>query len=123
MLDALGSPEPLVAVPAYYARQGSLEVPFLTSLLFLDPRGQIVLVDAVRRALDRVVEITGRRGLAHAIVADNANFRELVRRRVAQASVLPDCVLLFICQSAPTAERVMTNMNDAFSLSLMRAPN
>lgn len=109
------------SVPAYYATFGTQRIPFLVSLAFIDQHSRIQLVPALKRAIDRTVEVTGRQGLATTVVADTDILRDVARQRLTQMCVLPDMILLFLCQSSDTMDRLMAHLHAAFPLSLVRA--
>ncbi|WP_241136775.1 hypothetical protein [Achromobacter insuavis] len=110
------------SVPAYYAMFGRQRVPFLVAPLFVSPQARLQLTPAMKRALDRTVEITGRQGLATAIVSNEANIQALARNCIGQVSLLHDVILLFLCQSEEKSERLMAHLYDTYQLQLVTEP-
>lgn len=112
---------PLKAVPAYYARSPmGWSVPFIVSLLLYDGQHRPRIPPAVEQSINRTVEITGREGLAQAIIADDddpAIARQFMERA---ARLKPQAIVLFRCQSPETAERLMQYLHSAYSLSLVQ---
>ena len=65
----------LEAVPAYYATTADgRTVPLIVSLLFYDADKKPRITPAVEKSIDRTIEITGREGLATAIISDSDSF-------------------------------------------------
>jgi len=109
------------AVPAYWAGDSSgNRVPFIVSLLFYDQGGIERIAPAVERSINRTVELTGRVGLATATVANDEDMARSVSRWVERALAMPDVIVLFRCQSADCAERLINYLHGAYNLALVR---
>jgi hypothetical protein len=109
------------AVPAYYATTvDGRTVPFIVSLLLYDTNKKPRITPAVELTIDRTVEITGRKGLATAIIADNDAFSLTARRYIERAIGIDGAIILFRCQSPETAERLMQYLNTHYMLTLVR---
>jgi hypothetical protein len=110
----------LSAVPAYIATAGSFpSAPFIVSLLMYDVDCKPRLPPAVEAAIDRTIAITGRQGLATLIVADDADLP--AKHRTIQAALMrDDAIILFRCQSADTAERLMQYLGRTYQLALVQ---
>lgn len=110
----------LSAVPAYIASAESFRsAPFIVSLLLYGSDGQPRLPPAVEAAIDRTIAITGREGLATLIVADDADLPSK-HRSIRAAMMLDDAIILFRCQSAGTAERLMQYLDRTYQLALVQ---
>jgi hypothetical protein len=85
-----------------------------------DADGQPRLTPAVEAAIDRTIAITGREGLATLIVADNTDL--LSKRHTIRAAMMrDDAIILFRCQSAGAAERLMQYLDRTYQLALVQA--
>jgi hypothetical protein len=110
----------LSAVPAYVATAESFRsAPFIVSLLMYGGDGQPRLPPAVEAAIDRAIAITGREGLATMVLADDADLPSK-RRSIRAALTLDDAIILFRCQSAGTAERLMQYLDRTYQLALVQ---
>lgn len=109
-------------VPAYFAKSpAGKSVPFIVSLMLVDADHKAALPPAVEASIDRTVEITGAEGVALSNVYDNDDLRALAVNSITRAQGLTDlAIVLFRCQSAPTAEQLMTVLNDSYELSLVK---
>jgi hypothetical protein len=110
----------LSAVPAYVATAGSFRsAPFIVSLLMYDIEGQPRLPPAVAAAIDRTIAITGREGLATLIIADDAVLRSK-QTTIRAALMRDDVIILFRCQGANAAERLMQYLDLTYQLVLVQ---
>ena len=117
----MGEQSYLEAVPAYFATTGEgRSVPFIVSLLLQDASGQARIPPAVEKSIDRTIEITGREGLATAVIADDHAFSLTARRYLDRALDIPGVIVLFRCQSPETAERLMHYLSTIYELTLVR---
>jgi len=108
-------------VPAYWAADADgNRVPFIVSLLFYDQAGVARIAPAVERSIDKTVELTGRVGLATATVSNDEDMACTVGRWIARALAMPNVIVLFRCQSAACAERLMNYLHGAYALALVR---
>lgn len=111
----------LDAVPAYHATApDGRTVPFIVSLLLHDADNKPRITPAVERSIDRTIDITGREGLALAIIADNDELPGTACRYMERAMGVPGAILLFRCQSPETAERLMQHIHTKYRLTLVR---
>ncbi len=111
----------LEAVPAYHATaKDGRTVPFIITLLLYDAAKKPRITPAVEKSINRTIEITGREGLATAIIADNDFFPLIARRYMERAMGLKGAIVLFRCQSPETAERLMQYLDATYSLALVR---
>jgi hypothetical protein len=111
----------LDAVPAYHAATtDGCTVPFIVSLLLYDADQKPRITPAVEKSIDRTIEITGREGLATAIIADNDSFPLTARRYMERAMEIDGAIVLFRCQSPETAERLMQYLDATYRLTLVR---
>ncbi|CAH2813267.1 MAG: FIG00459550: hypothetical protein [Candidatus Burkholderia crenata] len=78
------------------------------------------ITPAVEKYIDRTIEITGREGLATAIIADNDSFPLTARRYMEQAMEIDGAIVLFRCQSPETAERLMQYLDVTYKLTLVK---
>nr|WP_229653858.1 hypothetical protein [Pseudomonas syringae] len=109
-------------VPAYFAKGSSgASVPFIVSLMLVDGGLKPALPPAVEASINRTVEITGAEGVAFANVYDTDDLRALAMKSIDRAHSLKAlAIVLFRCQSAHTAEQLMTVLNDSYVLSLVK---
>lgn len=109
-------------VPAYFAKGPAGEsVPFIVSLMLVDADHKPALPPAVEASINRTVEITGAEGVALSNVYDTDDLRALAVSSINRAHGLKAlAIVLFRCQSAPTAEQLMTVLNDSYALSLVK---
>lgn len=111
----------LDAVPAYHgSTTDGRTVPFIVSLLLFDQDRRPRITPAVEKSIDRTIEITGRDGLATAIIADDDAFSLTARRYIERAMDIPGAIVLFRCQSPETAERLMQYLSETYALELVR---
>lgn len=111
----------LEAVPAYHATAtDGRTVPFIITLLLYDVEKKPRITPAVEKSINRTIEITGREGLATAIIADNDSFPLTARRYMERAMGIKGVIVLFRCQSPETAERLMQDLDATYSLTLVR---
>lgn len=111
----------LEAVPAYHATtDDGRTVPFIVSLLLVDADQQPRITPAVEKSIDRTIDITGRDGLATAIIADDDAFSLTARRYIERAMGIAGAIVLFRCQSPETAERLMQYLSETYTLSLVQ---
>ncbi|CAH2810590.1 MAG: FIG00459550: hypothetical protein [uncultured Caballeronia sp.] len=117
----------LEAVPAYHAAApDGRTVPFIVLLLLLlllhyaDNKPRIT--PAVERSIDRTIDITGREGLALAIIAADDEMPATARRYIERAMGIPGAIVLFRCQSPETAERLMQHLHAEYQLTLVQEP-
>ncbi|MGE8051332.1 hypothetical protein ACQKPT_23905 [Pseudomonas monteilii] len=110
-------------VPAYFAKNpAGDQVPFIVSLMLVDADHKPALPPAVEASINRTVEITGAEGVAFANVYDTDDLRALATSSINRARGLKGlAIVLFRCQSAPTAEQLMTVLNDSYELALVKA--
>lgn len=114
--------EYLEAVPAYHATAADgRSVPFIVSLLLYDGANRPRTTPAVERSIDRTIEITGREGLALAIIADDDELPATACRYIERAMTIAGAIVLFRCQSPETAERLMQHLDAQFHLTLVQA--
>ncbi len=110
----------LDAVPAYLATAtDGRTAPFIVSLLMYDAAKKLRLTSAVEASINRTVDLTGREGLATAIIADNDPFPSTVIRYMERAMSF-GAIVLFSCQSPGTAERLMQHLDANYRLTLIR---
>lgn len=111
----------LEAVPAYYAtaRDGR-RVPFITTLLFYDANGRRRITPAVEKSIDRLIDITGRQGVATAIIMDGVSLPLDMSKYLERAMDTAGVIALFLCQSEAAAERVMQYLDTNYCLTLVR---
>jgi len=109
-------------VPAYFAKNpAGMSVPFIVSLMLVDADHKPALPPSVETSIDRTAGITGAEGVALANVYDTDDLRALAVNSINRAHSLKElAIVLFRCQSAPTAEQLMTVLNDCFELSLVK---
>lgn len=108
-------------IPAYWATQADgRRIPFVLSLLVVDPSGREQLLPAVRRCIDKTVEVTGREGMVMVAVRDGQAQAPKVGRWVAQALAMPGAFVLFQCQSPDCMEQLMRCMQDCYEISLVK---
>lgn len=113
----------LEAVPAFHATAtDGRTVPFIVSLLLHDMHNKPRLTPAVEKSIDRTIEITGREGLATAIIADDDPFPRTAGRYLERAMGIKGAIVLFRCQSPETAERLMQYLHATYRLALVRKP-
>jgi hypothetical protein len=109
------------AVPAYWATGANgNRVPFIVSLLLYDHGGRARITPAVERSIDKTIELTGRAVLATGTVADDEDMAASVGRWVERALAMPDVIILFRCQGADCAERLMNYLHGVYALTLVR---
>jgi hypothetical protein len=117
----MGEHSHLTAVPAYHATGADGgTVPFIISLLLYDAEQKPRITPAVEKSIDRTIEITGREGLATAIIADDASFSSTARVYLERAMQIAGAIVLFRCQSPETAERLMQYLASTYTLTLVR---
>ena len=109
-------------VPAYFAKSDAGDpVPFIVTLMLVDADYKPALPPAVEASINRTVEITGAEGVAFANVYDTDDLRAVATRSINRTRGLKDlAIVLFRCQSAPTAEQLMTVLNDSYELALVK---
>jgi hypothetical protein len=108
-------------VPAYWATGADgHRVPFIVSLLLYDQSGLARITPAAERSIDKTIELTGRVGLATVTVSDNEDMAASVGRWIERALAMPEVIILFRCQSADCAERLMNHLHGAYALALVR---
>lgn len=109
-------------VPAYFAKNpAGDQVPFIVSLMLVDADHKPALPPAVEASINRTVEITGAEGVAFANVYDTDDLRAVATSSINRARGLKGlAIVLFRCQSAPTAEQLMTVLNDSYELTLVK---
>ncbi|MCS6428069.1 hypothetical protein [Burkholderia thailandensis] len=113
----------LEAVPAYHATApDGRTVPFIVSLLLHDADNKPRITPAVERSIDRTIDITGREGLALAIIAADDEMPATARRYIERAMGIPGAIVLFRCQSPETAEHLMQHLHAEYQLTLVQEP-
>lgn len=109
-------------VPSFWIEAGpNRRIPCVASLYMVDRDGVGRLPPAVERAIDRVVDVTGRSGLAMAWVLDVPNGPSSALRQLERVIAVPDLIVLFRCQSVECSERLMNLLHETYTLSLLRA--
>ncbi|RBG59355.1 hypothetical protein BRM42_05775 [Xanthomonas oryzae pv. oryzae] len=113
----------LEAVPAYHATApDGRAVPFIVSLLLHDADNKPRITPAVERSIDRTIDITGREGLALAIIAADDEMTATARRYIERAMGIPGAIVLFRCQNPETAEHLMQHLHAEYQLTLVQEP-
>ena len=113
----------LEAVPAYHATApDGRTVPFIVSLLLQDSNNKPRITPAVERSINRTIDITGREGLALAIIAADDEMPTTARRYIERAMGIPSAIVLFRCQSPETAEHLMQHLHAEYQLTLVQVP-
>ncbi|CAG9260932.1 conserved hypothetical protein [Burkholderia diffusa] len=112
----------LDVVPAYHATANGRTVPFIVSILLRDANQRLVLPPAVISSINRTVEITGRCGIARAILGDHDDISALAVRYIERAMGIPSAIVLFLCQTPEIAEQLMQHLDVQYRLTLVREP-
>lgn len=109
-------------VPAYFAKNpAGDQVPFIVSLMLVDADHKPALPPAVEASINRTVEITSAEGVAFANVYDTDDLRAVATSSINRARGLKGlAIVLFRCQSASTAEQLMTVLNGSYELALVK---
>ena len=110
----------LIAVPAFYANGNGVSVPFIVSVLLVDEHQHPRFTPAVERSIDTTIKITAREGLVTGIIGDADDVSEIARKYLMRASRIEGSILLFLCQSGETAEKVMQSLSTEYTLSLVQ---
>ena len=108
-------------VPAYYAANGKGQsVPFIVSLMMVDDESKAAVPPAVSASIDRTLSITGTEGVAFANIYNVEPLDLVVPAHIDRAMKILGALVLFRCQSPETAENLMTVMNEAYTLTLVK---
>jgi hypothetical protein len=114
----------LQRVPVYWisdvTQHPIQSVPVVVTLLFCSPQGQLQLTPAVQKSIDAAVQVTGRSGLATALLKDADDLPRTVDAWLARALAMPEVIVLLCCQTADCAERLMMHLQTRYTLSLVR---
>lgn len=81
--------------------------------------GTPVSTPAVKQAVDDTIRITGRSGLILSTVSD-IDALDRISQKFQKVMDIKDAFVLFRCQSAGTAERLMKHFQNKFSLRLLK---
>ncbi len=106
-------------VPAYSVTYRNHDIQFLVSILFLDNQSKPTLTPAVKKALDRIVDITGKDGLAIATISNDDAKERIVPIYLERVTKLHGAILLFCCQSPETTEHLMQFLHGHYRLRLI----